>query len=383
MAHNKPANLRKFHELAGSAVFIDEAHAAIPSWLWPQSWKWIKELSNNWNCHFVLGSGSLAKFWTLSEFVQPLEIIQDLIPQELAKRSESFESKRIIPQTTETFPSIHDFLDFALSKNGPRLIILNTVQSAAVIADKLLGRHEKVIHLSTALAPIDRDKIVNKIKSKLNTKGDNWTLVATSCVEAGMDFSFQTAFRESCTTASLIQVGGRVNRNGEKENAQLYDFKIKDAYINQHPAFRVTSKVLKKLFSQGLVNSDNPSTLVTKAMKWELMQDDEEFLKRVKEIQKAEASMDYPKVAELCKVINQDTRLVIVNKKIVDRIKNGERLQSNEIMKYSVQIWAEKLKEMPVEEIQGQKELYFWKGEYDSEFLGYMKGNLEKLYGVL
>ena len=427
MAHNKPANLRKFHELPGSAVFIDEAHAAIPSWLWPQSWKWMKELSDNWNCHFVLGSGSLAKFWTLPEFVQPPETVLDLIPQELAKRSEGFENKRIIPQTTETFQGIDVFLDFALSKNGPRLIILNTVQSAAVIADRLKKRKEKVIHLSTALAPIDRDKIIDTIKQKLKTvevlklrlakienssgKGyfsrllaaiipldkdrivnelkyrieekEKWTLVATSCVEAGMDFSFQTAFRESCTTASLIQVGGRVNRNGEKENAELIDFQIQDAYINKHPAFIVTRKVLKKLFSQGLVNRENPSGLVTEAMRRELMSDDTEFLEKVKEIQKAESSMDYPKVAELCKVINQDTRLVIVYKEIVDRLKKGERLKSNEIMKHSVQIWAEKLKEMPVEEIQGQKEIYFWKGEYDSEFLGYMNGNLEKLYGVL
>jgi CRISPR-associated endonuclease/helicase Cas3 len=383
MAHNKPANLRKFHELPGSAVFIDEAHAAIPSWLWPQSWKWMKELSDNWNCHFILGSGSLAKFWTLPEFVEPPETVPDLIPQELVKRSESFESKRIIPQTTETFQGIDTFLDFALSKNSPRLIILNTVQSAAVIADRLKSRNEKVIHLSTALAPIDRDKIVDKIKSKLKTAEQNWTLVATSCVEAGMDFSFQTAFRESCTTASLIQVGGRVNRNGEKENAELYDFKIKDAYINQHPAFRVTRNVLDKLFKKELMHKESPSELVTKAMKWELMSDDKEFLEKVKAIQIAENSMDYPKVAELCKVINQDTRLIIVYKEIVDRIKNGERLKSNEIMKHSVQIWADKLKEMPVEEIQGQKEIYFWKGEYGSDFLGYMKGNLEKLYGVL
>lgn len=427
MAHNKPANLRKFHELPGSAVFIDEAHAAIPSWLWPQSWKWIKELSDNWKCHFVLGSGSLAKFWTLPEFVQLPETVQDLIPQELSKQSESFESKRIIPQTTETFQGIDVFLDFALSKNGPRLIILNTVQSAAVIADRHKSRNEKVIHLSTALAPIDRDKIVDTIKKQLKTvevlklrlakienssgKGyfnrllasitpldknrivnelkyrieekEKWTLVATSCVEAGMDFSFQTAFRESCTTASLIQVGGRVNRNGEKENAELYDFKIKDVYINQHPAFRITRNVLDKLFKKELMNKENPSELVTNAMKWELMSDNNEFLEKVKAIEKAEVSMDYPKVAELCKVINQDTRLVIVNKEIVDRIKNGERLKSNEIMKHSVQIWADKLKEMPVDEIQGQKEIYFWKGEYDSEFLGYMKGNLDKLYGVL
>jgi len=38
LAGNHPGQLRKLHELPGSAVFVDEAHAAIPSFMWPQAW---------------------------------------------------------------------------------------------------------------------------------------------------------------------------------------------------------------------------------------------------------------------------------------------------------------------------------------------------------
>jgi len=48
LASNHPASLRKLHQLPGSAVFIDEAHAALPAYLWPQAWKWLKELKDNW-----------------------------------------------------------------------------------------------------------------------------------------------------------------------------------------------------------------------------------------------------------------------------------------------------------------------------------------------
>lgn len=48
LAGNMPARLRKLHELAGSAVFIDEAHASIPIALWPQTWRWLRELERDW-----------------------------------------------------------------------------------------------------------------------------------------------------------------------------------------------------------------------------------------------------------------------------------------------------------------------------------------------
>ena len=51
--------LRKLHALPGSAVFIDEAHAAMPLFLWPYMWGHLNSLSSRWNCRFVLGSGSL------------------------------------------------------------------------------------------------------------------------------------------------------------------------------------------------------------------------------------------------------------------------------------------------------------------------------------
>ena len=55
--------LRKLHQLPGSAIFIDEAHAAMPIHLWPFMWEQVKTLARGWSCRFVLGSGSLAKFW--------------------------------------------------------------------------------------------------------------------------------------------------------------------------------------------------------------------------------------------------------------------------------------------------------------------------------
>jgi len=53
----------------------------------------------------------------------------------------------------------------------------------------------------------------------------SWVLVATSCVEAGVDFSFRTAFRESCGLINLLQIAGRARRVEEYEGAEVWDFR--------------------------------------------------------------------------------------------------------------------------------------------------------------
>jgi len=56
---------------------------------------------------------------------------------------------------------------------------------------------------------------------------DDWTLIATSCVEAGVDFSFKTGVREVASLVSLLQTAGRVNRhnNINAANCLVSDFK--------------------------------------------------------------------------------------------------------------------------------------------------------------
>ena len=71
LASNQPGYLRKLHALLGSAMFIDEAHAALPAHLRPQNWRWLRELAERWNCRFVFASGSLARFWENPDIDQP------------------------------------------------------------------------------------------------------------------------------------------------------------------------------------------------------------------------------------------------------------------------------------------------------------------------
>ncbi|MFA5205579.1 MAG: DEAD/DEAH box helicase [Lentisphaeria bacterium] len=372
-----PARLRKMHQLPGSAVFIDEAHASMPIALWPQQWSWMQELADQWSCHFVFASGSLAKFWEIDDFVPDAKSLPDLLPVVLQKKAEDLEVKRV------TFPprnapwSLAELLANIVAKSGPRLVILNTVQSAAVVADALRKVGHHVLHISTALTPYDRTRIIERVKRLLEFRNvlHDWTLVATSCVEAGMDFSFRVAFRESANVASLLQIGGRTNRDDTDETAaEVIDFRVfPDDLLCLHPAFSVGKEVMDSLFDNGwLDGSKTLSELCTKAIADELV-----LMRRdlADKLCKAERTLMYADVGNLCKVISADTRTVLISPMAIQKAKR-HKLSARELQLHSVQLWGNKIEKLALLPLFHDADLYVWTLPYDPDFLGYMAGVL-------
>lgn len=390
LASHHPARLRKLHELPGSAVFIDEMHAAMPSHLWPQVWRWLETWAMEWGGHVVLASGSLPRFWELSQFVEPpkqADEVPDLVPESLRLELQVAEKGRITPRRKIDPFNCEGLIKWVIEAKGPRLVILNTVQSAAVVADRMNKAGYDVLHLSTALAPVHREAVVKRIEARLRENNDaDWTLVATSCVEAGMDFSFRTGFRESCSTASLIQVTGRVNRGGRHTDAVVWDFRILDSMLRQHPGFTVSRRVLDRLFEEALVELRSPSELAKEAMRREVTDGQEQ---RAREIREAEDGMEYPQVSELCCVIESDTRIVVIDPILVEALRQRTKVDHRQLLRHSVQIWVAKVVTLPVAPVFSSRYptddsniLYEWKAPYDPDFLGYMAGVMPILEGL-
>lgn len=64
-----------------------------------------------------------------------------------------------------------------------------------------------------------------RVKERLAAKEVDWTLVATSCVEAGVDFSFRTAFRDSWGLLNLLQIAGCTAPAGiQNRTSQMADW---------------------------------------------------------------------------------------------------------------------------------------------------------------
>ncbi|WP_192499350.1 CRISPR-associated helicase/endonuclease Cas3 [Skermanella pratensis] len=377
-----PGPLRKLHRIPGSGIFLDEAHAALPARLWPQNWKWLRELADRWSCRIVLASGSLVRFWENPDIVTPPISFTELMPSSLGVNANHAERRRV-RYRSGGHHGLASLTRMIAASEGPRLVILNTVQSAAIVAKELRTSGQDVLHLSTALSPRDRDSVLGTVKSRLTSRKEDrvsdWTLVATSCVEAGVDISFRTGFRESFSTASLIQVGGRVNRHGEFTGiggSVVHDFSLEAADgITDHPAAGGSRSILKRLLETGVLESDRSAAdIVTRAIAEEInamggLGHDA--------LAKAERAGDYPGVARAARIIDADTLLVVVDKPTADRIRRREHVTSRELLQASVQIWRSKAMDLGLDRLRDSSELFAWPHRYEPDFLGYMAGVLE------
>ena len=327
-----PGASRKLHALPGSAIFLDEAHAALPARLWPQNWRWLKQLTLNWSCHVVFASGSLARFWENPDVIDPPEPpLPELLPATLRQDVLSAERRRVRYASLGRIGSVGELIETIVAKPGPRLVILNTVQSAAVVAREMRAAGHAVLHLSTALAPKDRGPILDLVKLKLGGCPSDWSLVATSCVEAGVDLSFRVAFRERFSVTSLIQIGGRTNRSGTFGTGDVFDFLLDGTGITAHPAAKHSAPILRDLLAQ--MNTSDPAELASSAMAREIAAG-----RLVERLREAERQSDYPEVSRLGRVIDADTKVVVVDPILVERIARRERVGFRCLLNGSVQL---------------------------------------------
>ncbi len=369
LASNRPVALRKLHDLPGSGVFIDEAHAALPPELWHQNWLWLRQLSSEWGCRIALVSGSLCRFWetsVLPEAERLHERLPELLPSNLAVIAFAAEADRVhFVRPVRPFATVEDLAAAVWAEPGPRVVVLNTVRSAATVARRFRDLGMRVLHLSTALCPRDRARMMTKLDAWFRSEDQDWVLVATSSIEAGVDLSFRSGFRERASVASLIQLGGRINRNFEWETGGVvWDFRIDSgAGITTLPVVRRAAEVLERLDPADLANE--ASGLVTQAMLEELVGDSIGGA-----LAGAEQARRFPEVARLGRVIDRETKLVIVDDRIWKRIAGGETVPVRDLLAVSVPLSRGRGMEDNISEL--VPGLHRWTGRYDADFLGIM-----------
>jgi CRISPR-associated endonuclease Cas3-HD len=372
LASNSTPTLRRLHELPGSAIFVDESHAALPAKLLPLAWRWMNIYADEWGCYWVLASGSLCRFWQIPEIAQDKSVqnVPEIVNVNLRERLSVYENNRLRYCSDLTPRDADALAEWVGEFPAPRLVIVNTVQSAAVCADKFVARYgrENVEHLSTALTPLDRGKTLARVSERLKDPGDTeWILIATSCVETGVDMSFQTGFRELGSLASLLQASGRINREGLLGDSQMWTFTLaEDGVLKKNPAIENAASVLRGYLFKNLAITPKLSTQAIS---------DEICLEGISSVYKNlldhERLKDFRSVEDNFTVIDSDTRIVVVDKDFAERIRQN-KIDWRELQRNSVQIPQYKLHEIGIsEEIVGG--IYRWTLPYD-DFIGYMAG---------
>lgn len=381
LASNRPAGLRRLHELPGSVIFVDEAHAALPVKLLPLAWRWMQILADEWGCYWVLASGSLVKFWTIEELRERERTVPQIVSDSLRARLAAYEQQRIDFLYEPKPLSRAELAARVNAAPGPRLLIMNTVQSAAVMAEDLRAesgqkpdtplQERRVLHISTALCAEDRERVLDEVTRRLKKEPafTDWMLVATSCVEAGVDFSFRSGFRELASLLSLLQTAGRINRGGTESDAVILSFSMQDdPMLTDNPAVKDSAEVLKRFFERGKAISP---ALSTRSIQAELSRGD--AAKTVRPLMEAEKNRAFQTVAEKFRVIENETDLVIADAELKEKIRYGQ-CDWREIQRKSVSLHLNKSERLSLPRL--AEGLYDWNLRYN-DFLGVMAGRLD------
>lgn len=236
---NKSSKCRKLHNIANSVIIFDEAQMLPTDYLKPCI-AVMEELAANFGSSIVLCTATQP---ALSPFFQREMPVTELCPR-VEEQFRFFE--RVTFQNVGTISE--DELIEKLQKEEQALCIVNTKKRAQRLYQKMKG--EGVFHLSTAMYPKHRRRVLDKIR-QLVKDGKRCILISTSLVEAGVDLDFCTVYRQLAGVDSMIQAAGRCNREGKRAAqdsfAYLFQFEEKE-YV---PGQQLQIDVSKMLLSEG------------------------------------------------------------------------------------------------------------------------------------
>lgn len=399
LASNKTSRVRKLNKLPGSVIVIDESDACVPMKLLRQLLKWLKMLVDDYGCVVIFLSGTMFRFWETSEFGDILGTSPYcVVSRETRQLMEEMEKKRISYNFLDRPLTIDSLCRAIVINPGPRLVVMNTIVNASMVAwrlEEMIGE-ENVEHISTAICPKTRKKILSKIKKQLerarngSVDDQDLVLVATSCIEAGVDISFRSGFREKASIASVFQSAGRVNRECEYEDAVMTVFELCGNGITRNPQLDPARAACNEVARSGGRFSHQCATEARiKEMRISL----EHVIPEDEDVEKLEARGDMHGVREHCRVIEGKTCAVVIDPETKERLLRGEDVSYQEIEHASVQIYESKLgkdefqsqlKMISAEELQElrrrvdpklppiRNDLMLWDGAYSDKY-GYME----------
>lgn len=231
---NKRGKLRKMHNMSDSILIFDEAHLMPEDYLQPclQALSYITKYLNS---EAVLMTATMPDFeYLIRRYALSGSKIVSLVT-DTSKFSEFQKCKyTYVGEVSE-----EELLKMECEAPS-RLFIVNSKKEARKLYEMctnemLEGKH---YHLSTYLTPLDRKRILAEIREELKSlerdfpeqsvvpKERRITIISTSLIEAGVDLDVYTVFRETAGLDSILQSGGRCNREGRREKGTVFLFDL-------------------------------------------------------------------------------------------------------------------------------------------------------------
>lgn len=220
---DRPAVCRKLHHIADSVVIFDEAQS-LPAELASATLRTVNELCARYHTTMVFSTATQPDFSVRKDLDWvPREILPDnkLMFEALQRVNVDWRLRDEIPL---------DDIAMEMAEVDSVCTIVNLRRHARQIADVLLKQcpEETVFFLTTDLCPAHRSRQIEIIRRRLKEKLP-CRVVATQCIEAGVDLDFSTLYRALAPLDAIVQAAGRCNRNGRNSMGRVVVFRPEDS----------------------------------------------------------------------------------------------------------------------------------------------------------
>lgn len=303
---NKVSQCRKLHNIANSIVIFDEAQM-IPLNYFRPCMTAIKELVENYQVTALLCTATQPEF---ERWIKPLKVTQ--IVENYEEMYELFKRNNIVEKgQIDTLELVSE-----LAQYNQVLTIVNSKQSAKEIYELL--PEENKYHLSTNMIPFDRKNTIELIRNKLES-GENCRVIATSLIEAGVDLDFPTVYREKAGLDSIIQAAGRCNRNGRNEvhESKVWVFEFEEKHNRfMEKNIAMTNETIIKNGTIDTLSSIKYYFAQLQNLDFDYL-DSKHILEAFGDNDYFKAKMPFHEVSEKFRLIETDTKMVVVGKDII------------------------------------------------------------------
>ena len=269
---NHPSDLRRIHNVARSVIILDEVQT-LPRRLLMPLLGILRELTEHWGCTLVLSTATQPAFEARSprqDYLWPEGTITPIVPPEMvASMHTQLRRVHIEWRLSETIS--WETLAGKLAQHPQVLCVLNIRDHvAAVYAEvcKLAETEEQrqgIFHLSTRMCPQHRLNVLEEIRDRLE-QGLVCRIISSQLIEAGVDLSVPVAYRALGPLDSIVQVAGRVDREGKLTEAagrpagKLVVFRPEDDRMPPHE-YRHAAAITEALGKTGAPQTDDLSAM--------------------------------------------------------------------------------------------------------------------------
>lgn len=222
---NRPGDLRRLHNVAGSIVILDEVQT-LPRQLLAPILGMIEELSRDWSTTFLFCTATLpafekSSFGTTSiggDLRWPRGTLREVIPQP----QRLFDKlRRVRVRWPEDHKTSAQELASQLIERRRVLCIVNTRDRALGLFRTVLATAAEenvaadcIFHLSTRMCAAHRLEVLDEVREQIARDKAPCLVISTQLVEAGVDLDFPCVFREMAPLDSIAQAAGRCDREG-------------------------------------------------------------------------------------------------------------------------------------------------------------------------